>query len=89
MTRIGEPTSSARPECGDVMKLQIEIDSETQVIEETEANTEWVKGKSSRNRWPSRTRISSASSTFPRAILVDATRYFRIGRLHLLGSGIF
>ncbi len=33
------------PECGDVMKLQIEIDSETQVIEETEENTEWVKSK--------------------------------------------
>jgi NifU-like N terminal domain len=77
------------PECGDVMKPQIEIDSETQVIEETEASTERVKGKSSRKRWPSRTRISSASSTFPRTILVDATRYFRIGRLHLLGSPIF
>jgi NifU-like N terminal domain len=76
------------PECGEVMKLQIEIDSETQVIEETEANTEWVKGKSSRKRWPSRTRISSASSTFPRATLLDGTRYFRIGRLHLLGSPI-
>jgi len=77
------------PECGDVMKLEIMIDSETQVIEETESTTEWVKGKSSRKRWPSRTRISSASSTFPRATLLDATRHSRIGRLHLLGGPIF
>ena len=77
------------PECGDVMKLQFKIDSETQIIEETEAATEWVEGKSSRKRWTSRTRISSASSTFPRATLVDAIRYSRIGRLHLLGGPIF
>ena len=77
------------PECGDVMKLQTKINSETQVIEEAELNTfgcgsaiansslatEWVKGKTSRKRWPSRTRISSASSTFPRATLLDVTRY--------------
>jgi NifU-like N terminal domain len=62
------------PECGDVMKLQMKINSETQVIEEAEVKTfgcgstiaisslatAWVKGKSSRKRWPSRTRISSA-----------------------------
>ena len=77
------------PECGDVMKLQTNINSETQVIEEagfktfgcdsaianSSLATEWVKGKTSRKRWPSRTRISSASSTFPRATLLDVTRY--------------
>src|SRR6266853_5787434 len=92
------------PECGDVMKLQMKINSETQVIEESEFKTfgggsaiassslatEWVKGKTSRKRWPSRTRISSARSAFPRATLLDATKYSRIGgRLHLVGSPIF
>jgi len=92
------------PECGDVMKLQMKINSETQVIEEAEFKTfgcgsaiassslatEWVKGKTSRKRWPSRTRISSGRSTFPRATLLDARRYSRIGgRLHLVGSPIF
>ncbi len=92
------------PECGDVMKLQMKINSETQVIEEVEFKTfgcgsaiasaslatEWVKGKTSRKRWPSRTRISSASSAFPRATLLDATRDSRIRRrLHLVGSPIF
>jgi len=92
------------PECGDVMKLQMKINSETQVIEEAEFKTfgcgsaiassslatEWVKGKTSRKRWPSRTRISSASSAFPRATLPEAIRYARIaGRLHLVGSPIF
>jgi hypothetical protein len=49
-----------------------------------------VKAKTSRTRWPSRTRISSASSAFPRATRLDVTRYFRIGgRLHLVGSPIF
>jgi hypothetical protein len=51
---------------------------------------EWVKGKTSRKHWPSRTRISSARVAFPRANLLDATRYSRIGgRLHLVGSSIF
>jgi NifU-like protein involved in Fe-S cluster formation len=92
------------PECGDVMKLQMKINSETQVIEEAEFKTfgcgsaiassslanEWVKGKNSRKHWPSRTRISSARSAFPRAALLDATKYSRIGgRLHLVGSPIF
>ncbi|MGB2886229.1 MAG: iron-sulfur cluster assembly scaffold protein, partial [Candidatus Acidiferrales bacterium] len=68
------------PEYGDVMKLQMKINSETQVIEEAEFKTfgcgsaiassslatEWVKGKTSRKRWPSRTRISSARSAFAR-----------------------
>jgi NifU-like N terminal domain len=92
------------PECGDAMKLQMKINSETQVIEEAEVKTfgcgsaiassslanEWVKGKTSRKHWPSRTRISSARSAFPRATLLDARRYSRIGgRLHLVGSPIF
>ncbi len=91
------------PECGDGMKLQMKINSETQVIEEAEfktfgcgsaiasssLTTEWVKGKSPRKRWPSRTRISSASSAFPCATLFDATGYSRIGgRPHLVGSPI-
>ena len=92
------------PECGDVMRLQMKINPETQVIQEAEFKTfgcgspiassslatECVKGKTSRKRLPSRTRISSASSAFPRATLLDATRYSRIGgRLHLVGSPIF
>jgi len=89
------------PECGPVMELQMNIKSETQVVEEAEFGcgsaiassslaTEWVKGKTSRRHWPSRTRISSASSAFPRATLLDAVRYFRAGgRLHLVGSPIF
>jgi hypothetical protein len=92
------------PERGDIMKLQMKINSETQVIEEAEFETfgcgsaiassslatEWVKGKTSRKRWPSTTRISSASSAFPRATLLDAIRYSRIGgRLHLVGRPIF
>jgi hypothetical protein len=92
------------PECGDVMKLQMKINSETQVVEEAEFKTfgcgsaiassslatECVKGKASRKRLPSRTRISSASSAFPRATLLDAARYSRIRRrLHLVSSPIF
>jgi NifU-like protein len=90
--------------CGDVMNLQLKINSETQVIGEAEFKTfgsgsaiagsslatEWVKGKTSRKRWPSRTRISSARSAFLRATLPNATRHSRIGgRLHLVGSPIF
>jgi hypothetical protein len=91
-------------ECGDVMKLQMKINSETQVTEEAEFKTtgcssaiassslatEGVRGKTSRKRWPSRTRISSARSVFPRATLLEATKYSRIeGRLHLVGSPVF
>jgi nitrogen fixation protein NifU and related proteins len=86
------------PEFDDVLELRMRIESGTQVIEEAEFNTfgcgwaiavpslptEWVKGKTSRKHWPSRTRISPASSAFPPAILSCATRYSRIGeRLHL------
>jgi len=91
-------------ECGDVMKLQMKINSETQVIEEAEFKTfgcgsaiarsslatGWVKGKTSRKHLPSRTRISSARSVFPRVTLLDATKYSRIGgRLHLVSSPVF
>jgi NifU-like protein involved in Fe-S cluster formation len=93
------------PECGDLMELRIRINPGVQVIEEeaefktfgcgsaivsSSFSTELVKGKTSRKRWPSRTRISSASLAFPHAILSDATRYSRTGgRLHLVGSPIF
>ena len=92
------------PEYGDVMELQIRINPEVQVIDEeaefktfgcgsaivsSSLTTELVKGKTSRKRWPSRTRISSARSAFPRANLLDATGYSGIGgRLHLVGSPI-
>ena len=87
------------PECGDVMKLQMKTNSERQVSAEAQFKTfgcglalassslatERVKGKTSRKRWPSRTRISYARSAFPRA-----TRYSRIGRrLHLVCRPIF
>ena len=87
----------------DEMGLQMRINSETQVIKEGEfktfgcgseiakfsLTTEGVKGKTSRKHWPSRTRISSASSDSPRATLLDATRYSGIGgRLHLVGGPI-
>ncbi|MGA8221942.1 MAG: iron-sulfur cluster assembly scaffold protein [Candidatus Acidiferrales bacterium] len=101
---IGGTGLLGAPECGDVMKLQMKINFETQVIEEAEFKrfdcgsaiassslvTEWAKGKTLRKHWPSRTRISSASSAFPRTTLLDATLYSRIGRrLHLVGSPIF
>jgi len=57
------------PECGDGCGSAIASSS---------LGTEWVKGKTSRKRWPSRTRISSARSAFPRATLLDATRYFLV-----------
>jgi hypothetical protein len=91
------------PECGDAMKLQIRINPETRVIRAPKFETfgfgsaiassslaaEGVKGKTSRKRWPSRTRISSASFV-SRATAPDAARYSRFwGRLHLAGSPIF
>ena len=88
------------PECGDVMRLQ--INSKTLVIEEAQFETtgcgsaiassslanERIKGETPRKHWPSRTRISS--SAFPRATLLDARRYSGIGaKLHLVGSPMF
>ncbi len=88
-------------DCGHVMELQMNVKSETQVVEEAEFGcgsatacsslpAEWVTGKTSRRHWPSRTRISPASSAFPRATLRDATRFFgTVGRPHLVGSRVF
>lgn len=84
-----------------VMELQVNIKSETQVVEEAEfgcgsatASTslpaDWVTGKTLRRHWPSRTRISPVSSAFLRATLRDATRCFgTVGRPHLVGSRVF
>jgi hypothetical protein len=84
--------------------MKLKINSGTQVIKEAELQTtgcssaipsssfgtEWVKGQTWRKRWPSRTRISFVSSVFPRANLLDARRYSRIGgRLHFVGRPIF
>jgi diguanylate cyclase (GGDEF)-like protein/PAS domain S-box-containing protein len=101
----GGPTQeNGSSKWGGVMELQMRIKSETQVIEEAEFKTtgcssaiassllatEWVKGKTSRKHWPSRTRISAARSVFPRATLLDATKFSRIGgRLHLVGDPVF
>jgi hypothetical protein len=80
----------------DVMGLQMGINSEAQVIEEGECKTagcgpapassslptELVNGKTSRRHWPSRTRITSPSSTFR-----DLTKYPRIrGWQHWVAS---
>ncbi|MFZ0583461.1 MAG: iron-sulfur cluster assembly scaffold protein [Candidatus Acidiferrales bacterium] len=88
-------------ECGHLMELQMNIKSETQVAEEADFGfgsatassslpAEWVTGKTSRRHWPSRTRISPASSASPRATLRDATWYFgTVGRPHLVVSRVF
>jgi hypothetical protein len=87
----------------DEMKLQVKINSETQVIDGAEfetfgcgsaiarpsLTTERVKGKTSRKHWPSRTRISSASRAFPGATVLDATGYSGIGGGYTWGSLVF
>jgi len=74
----------------DVEEVEFKTFGCASAIASSSLANEWVKGKTSRKHWPSRTRISSARVAFPRANLLDATRYSRIGgRLHLVGSPIF
>jgi hypothetical protein len=51
--------------------------------------TELVHGKAPRRHWPSRTRISSPSSVFPRAPLSDATKIPQNWGKTALGSLVF
>jgi hypothetical protein len=84
----GLPEDDPAPECGD--EAEFKMFGCGSAIATSSLATDWVKGKTSRKRLPSRTRISSASSAFLRATLLDATRYSRIRRrLHLVSSPIF
>ena len=76
------------PKCGD--EAEFTTIGCGSAIDDSSLVTEWVKSKTLRKRWPSRKRISSVSSAFRRATLLDARRYSRIGaRLHLVGSPFF
>jgi hypothetical protein len=99
----GEVIRESRKATGKQSPYASKSNSEAQVFEEEEGEcktvgcgpetssaslpTELVHGKASRRHWPSRTRISSPSSVFPRAPLSDVTRYPRIGgRQHWVAS---
>ena len=76
------------PECGDEAESKT-FGSGSALASSSLANN-WVKRKTLRKRWPSRTRISSVSTAFPGATLLDARTYSGIGgRIHLVGSPIF
>jgi hypothetical protein len=75
-------------ECGN--EAEIKMFGGGSAIAISSLATEFKGKNSTRKHWPSRSRISSARSVPPRATLLDATRYSRIGgRLHLVGSPIF
>ena len=85
----GEVIRELRKATGKQSSYASKGNSEAHVVEEEECKsvgcgpapvssslpTELINGKTSRRHWASRTRISSPSSVFPRALLSDATRY--------------
>ena len=85
----GEVIRESRKASGKQNPCASKGNSEAQVLEEgackavgcgpepasSSLPTELVHGTASRKHWPSRTRISSPSSVFPRALLSDATSY--------------
>ena len=90
----GEVIRESRKATGKQSPYASKGNSEVQIVEAPECKkvgcgsapvscslpTELINDKTSRRHWPSRTRISSPSSFFPRALLSDATRYPRFGR---------